>query len=56
MKTSGTFKINKQTKRYMALGKFKDEHDRGHFKRMMIEAQVAAEQAKHMKIDKSLKD
>lgn len=48
MKPSATFKISKQTKRFMAT--FVDAHARGHFKRMMIDAQLAA-QAKHSSKD-----
>jgi len=44
MKPSATFKISKQTKRFMAT--FVDAHARGHFKRMMIDAQLSA-QVKH---------
>lgn len=41
MKPTSTFKISKQTKRFMAT--FVDAHARGHFKRMMIDAQLAAQ-------------
>lgn len=56
MKPTSSFKMSSQTKAYLALGKFKDAHDRGQFKRMMIDAQLAQEAAKHAKLDKSLKD
>lgn len=54
MKPTSSFKISKQTKRYMAT--IVDPHQRGEFKRQSIQAQLAAEQAKHMKFDKSMKD
>jgi len=54
MKPTSTFKISKQTKRFMAT--FVDPQARGQYKRMAIEAQLAAEQAKFAKVDKSLKD
>lgn len=41
MKPNSTFKLSKQTKRFMAT--FVDAHARGHFKRMMIDAQLAAQ-------------
>lgn len=43
MKTDKNFKISKQTKRMMALFKFKDQHDRGAFRKSMVEAQAASE-------------
>lgn len=43
MKTDKNFKISKETKRMMALFKFKDQHDRGSFKKSMIEAQAVSE-------------
>lgn len=42
MKPTATFKLSKPTKTLLALGKFKDQHMRGHFKRMMIEAELEA--------------
>jgi len=56
MKPTSTFKMRAQTKRFLALSKFKDAHDRGAFKRMMIDAQLAAEAAARAKLDKSQKD
>lgn len=41
MKSNATFKLSKQTKRFMAT--FVDAHQRGHFKRMMIDAQLEAQ-------------
>lgn len=41
MKPNSTFKLSKQTKRFMAT--FVDAHERGHFKRMMIDAQLSAQ-------------
>jgi hypothetical protein len=43
MKTDKNFKLNKETKRMMALFKFKDAHDRGAFKKSMVEAQATSE-------------
>jgi hypothetical protein len=40
------FKMKASTKTAMALGNFKDAHERGHFKRMMIEAQLQEEAAR----------
>ena len=37
------FKMKKQTKHLLALGHFKSEENRAHFKRMMIDAQVTEE-------------
>ncbi len=42
IKPSKTFKLSKRTKTVLALGKFKDEHDRGAYKRAMIQAELAA--------------
>jgi uncharacterized protein YciI len=56
MKPTSSFKMANASKRLIALGKFKDSHDRGQFKRMMIDAQLAAEAAKHAKLDKSARD
>lgn len=41
-RTNSSFKLSKTTKRIMAATKFLDSHDRGHFKRMMIQAEHAA--------------
>jgi len=43
MKTDKNFKISIETKRMMALFKFKDQHDRGAFRKSMVEAQAASE-------------
>lgn len=40
------FKMKSSTKTALALHKFKDAHERGSFKRMMIEAQLQEEAAK----------
>lgn len=47
MKTDKNFRLSKTSKRMLALMQFKDEHDRGAFKRLMIEAEVAQARAKH---------
>lgn len=48
MKTNGTFKLSKSTKR--VLSTMTDSHMRGDYKRMMIEAEVAFARAKLAKI------
>lgn len=48
--------MTKQTKRFLALLPFKDQHERAAFKRSSIQAQLAAEQAVRMRTDKSAKD
>jgi len=42
MKTNASFRLTKYAKRLIALLPSKDAHERGAFKRMMIEAQLAA--------------
>jgi hypothetical protein len=42
IKPGPNFKLSKPTKTKLALGKFKDEHDRGAWKRAMIQAELAA--------------
>ena len=56
MKPTSSFRMSKQTKRFMALLPFKDEHERGAFKRSSIQAQLAAESAAKAKLDKSNRD
>ena len=51
VKTNGTFKLSKSTKRIMAT--MVDANDRNHYKRMMIDAEVAEIKAKLAKISKS---
>jgi len=41
-RTNSSFKLSKTAKRMMAATKFKDNEDRGHFKRMMIQAEHAS--------------
>ena len=43
------FKLSKSSKRMLALFRFKDSHDRGAFKRQMIEAEVTSIRAKFAK-------
>ena len=43
MKPSKTFKLTKRTKTMLAILPFADEHIRGDFKRMMIQAQLQSE-------------
>lgn len=56
MKPTSNFKMSNHFKNLLSNGKFKDAHDRGQFKRMLIDAQLSAEAAKHAKLDKSFKD
>ncbi len=42
MKSGSTYKMSKQTKTGLALHKFKDAHDRGAWKRAMIQAELSA--------------
>jgi hypothetical protein len=42
MKPTANYKMSKQTKTSLALGKFKDAHARGQWKRAMIEAELSA--------------
>jgi hypothetical protein len=50
VKTNGTFKLSKSTKRMMAT--MVNDGDRNHYKRMMIDAEVAEIKAKLAKISK----
>lgn len=52
MKPSSTFKMSKQTKRFLALLPFKDQHDRAAFKRSSIQAQLASEVVVRSRSDK----
>ena len=56
MKPTSNFKMSNYFKNLLSNGKFKDAHDRGQFKRMLIQAQLAAEHAKHAKLDKSARE
>ena len=56
MKPTSNFRMSNHFKNILSNGKFKDAHDRGQFKRMLIAAQLSAEQAKHAKLDKSFKE
>lgn len=40
MKTSSTFKMSKSIKRALSLFPFKNSHDRGTYKKLMIESQL----------------
>lgn len=46
MKPTKDFKMKASTKTMLALGKFKDAHERGEWKRAMIGAQLAEEKAR----------
>jgi hypothetical protein len=50
VKTNGTFKLSKTSKRMMAT--MVNADDRNHYKRMMIDAEVAEIKAKMAKISK----
>ena len=50
VKTNGTFKLSKSTKRMMAT--MANSNDRNHYKGMMIDAEVAEIKAKMAKISK----
>ena len=54
MKPTSTYRMTKQTKRFLA--SFIDRHKRGEFKRMAIQGELAFIAAKFAKVDKSLKD
>ena len=56
MKPTSSFRMSKQTKRFLALLPFKDQHERGAFKRSAIDAQLTAEAAAKAKFDKGAKD
>jgi hypothetical protein len=56
LKPDKNFKMNKQTKRYLALGKFKSEEDRSAFKRAMISAQLSEEAAKRQSFKREKED
>jgi hypothetical protein len=42
IKPGPNFKLSKATKTKLALGKFRDEHDRAAFKRAMVQAELTA--------------
>ncbi len=46
MKPDKNFRMWNSTKTALALGTFKDAHERGEFKRQMIQAQLTYESAK----------
>lgn len=50
VKTNGTFKLSKTVKRRLAT--MTDSHSRGHYKALMIDAEVAEAKAKLAKISK----
>jgi len=50
MKTDKNFRLSKTSKRMLALMRFKDKHDRGAFKRLMIDGEVAHARAKIAKL------
>ena len=54
MKPTSTYRMTKQTKRFLA--SFIDRHKRGEFKRMAIQGELAFIAAKFAKVDKSLED
>ena len=52
MKADKNFRMSSTTKAMLALGKFKDAHERGQWKRAMIQAQLAAEAARKAPLKK----
>ncbi len=42
LRPTANYRMSKQTKTSLALGKFKDEHARGAWKRSMIQAELSA--------------
>lgn len=54
MKPGKDFKMSASTKTALALLKFKDEHERGFFKRAMIDAQLCYESAKRAALKSKL--
>lgn len=48
VKTNGTFKLSKSTKRQLAT--MTDPHSRGHYKNLMIDAELSEARAKLAKI------
>jgi hypothetical protein len=56
MKPTSTFKMSKQTKRYLAMLPFANNEQRAAFKRGSIQAQLAAEHASRAKLDKSARE
>jgi hypothetical protein len=57
MKADKNFRLSKTSKRMLALMQFKNEHDRGAFKRLMIDAELAKAQARIAKLkDKEKQD
>ncbi len=50
-KPTSNYKMSKSLKTALALHKFRDEHDRGRWKRAMIDAEIEA--SKKVKIEKS---
>jgi hypothetical protein len=53
LKPTSTYKMGKQTKTSLALGKFKDAHARGEWKRSMIQAELASRVVVKSKRDRS---
>jgi hypothetical protein len=43
MRPTANFKISKQTKRFMALGRFKNDQERHAYKNAMIQAELSAQ-------------
>ena len=46
MKANKDFRMNKETKRLLALGKYRSNDERAAFRRAMIDAQLTSEKAK----------
>jgi hypothetical protein len=56
LKPDKNFRMSKQTKRFMALGKWKTDEERNAYKRAMINAQLSEEVAKRQSIKRDRED
>lgn len=56
MKADKNFKMDKQTKTILALGKFRSPQDRNSFKRSMIDAKLCSEEAARRPVGGAAKD
>jgi hypothetical protein len=56
LKPDRNFKMAKQTKRILALGRFSSEEDRHSYKRAMINAQLAEEASKRTPLKRDKED
>lgn len=56
LKPDRNFRMSAQTKRTLALGKFRSQEDRNSWKRAMINAQLHEEQAKRSSLKRDKED